>query len=85
MQTLIDLGPSKLLDDEQERIRLAVDNLVFSQDLQEDAAARDALSEVGHLCRQLVDSGRWEQATAARLAHDVAECGPPPPGELQAA
>jgi hypothetical protein len=85
MQTLTDLGPSKLLDDEQDRIRIAVDNLLFSRDLKVDLAARDALSEIGHLCLRLVESGRWEQATAARLAHDVAECGPPPPGELQAA
>jgi hypothetical protein len=85
MQTLIDLGPTKLLDGEQDRIRLAVDNLIFSRDLDGDLAACDALTDVECLCRRLVDSGRWEHAAAARLAHDVAECGPPPPTELQAA
>ena len=32
MKTLDDMGPSKLLDGEQQRIRYAADNLVFSTD-----------------------------------------------------
>jgi hypothetical protein len=39
IQTLKEIGPSKLLGDEQERIRYAADNLIFSRDLAEDASA----------------------------------------------
>ena len=75
-RTLSELGPSKLLGDEQERVRHAADTLIFSADLMYDAPARQALEEVERLCRALVDSGRWEEATAMRLADDVSECGP---------
>ena len=85
MQTLEDLGPSKLQDGEQDRIRYAADNLIFSRDLNEDLAARDALEDVERLCRALVDSGRWQEATAAQLGDDVSQCGPVVPAELQAA
>ena len=33
MKTLDDLGPSKLLETEQQRIRYAADNLIFAGDL----------------------------------------------------
>ena len=85
IQTLEDLGPSKLLDGEQDRIRYAADNLIFSCDLTRDIAARDALEDVERLCRALVDSGRWEAATAGRLGADVSGCGPDTPAELKAA
>jgi hypothetical protein len=76
IQTLDEVGPSKLLGDEQDRIRHAADSLIFSQDMLEDAAARAALEDVERLCRALVDRGRWERATAMRLADDVSQCGP---------
>lgn len=85
MQTLENLGPSKLLDGEQERIRDAADNLIFSRGLTEDAAALDALGDVERLCRALIDGGRWEAAAAQRLADDVLQCGPILPAELKAA
>jgi hypothetical protein len=86
IQTVKDLGPSKLLDGEQERIRSAADSLIFSSDLVEDAAAQEALEDVERLCRALVESGRWEQVTAGRLAADLLACGPEPqPAELKAA
>jgi hypothetical protein len=85
MHTLAELGPSKLVAGEQERIRHAVDTLIFSRDLDEDDAARDALIDLDRLCGVLVESGRWEQARAMRLAADVSQCGPPPPAESQAA
>jgi hypothetical protein len=85
MHTLEELGPSKLGTGEQDRIRYAADNLIFCGELLEDAAALDALADVECLCRALVESGRWEQVTAMRLADDVAECGPPRPAELLAA
>jgi len=78
MQTLDDIGPSKLLESEQRRIRYAADNLIFSTDLVGDAAAVQALEDVEALCRVLVASGRWEHARAERLADDVFQCGPDP-------
>jgi hypothetical protein len=85
MQTLDELGPSKLLEGEQDRIRAAADSLIFSSDFHEDVAAQEALDDVARLCRALVESGRWEQVTAGRLAGDLAECGPGYPVELKAA
>lgn len=85
VKTLEDVGPSKLLDQEQQRIRYAADNLIFSTDLTSDIDAQDALVDVEELCAALVESGRWEQASASRLAADVYECGPVVPAILQAA
>jgi hypothetical protein len=85
IHALNELGPSKLGNGEQDCIRHAVDNLIFSRDLLQDAEASDALKDVERLCRALVESGRWEQTTATRLADDVCQCGPPPPAELKAA
>ena len=85
MKTLEDVGPSKLLDGEQQRIRYAADNLIFSTDLTGDVEARGALEDIDALCRTLVESGRWEQASAMRLAEDVFQCGPIEPVVLQAA
>jgi hypothetical protein len=76
IHTLTEIGPSKLLDGEQERIRHAADTLIFSRDLREDAAGRKALEDIERLCRALIDAGRCEQATAMRLADDVSQCGP---------
>jgi hypothetical protein len=75
-QTLRELGPSKLLDSEQDRIRSAADSLIFCADLAHDAAARMSLEDVEKLCRSLVDCGRWEHVTAMRLSDDVWDCGP---------
>lgn len=85
MKTLEDVGPSKLLDREQQRIRYAADNLIFSSDLSTDVEAREAVCDVEELCRTLVESGRWEQVSATRLAEDVLQCGPDSPVILQAA
>jgi hypothetical protein len=85
MKTLEDVGPSKLLDSEQQRIRYAADNLIFSGELSTDVEAQDALADVEALCRALVDSGRWEDVSATRLADDVYQCGPAAPAILQAA
>jgi hypothetical protein len=85
MQTLNELGPSKLLDGEQDRIRYAADSLIFSSDLREDLAAREALGDVERLCRALVESGRWEEVTATRLADDLLKCGPRGTAALTAA
>src|SRR5437660_1617091 len=85
MKTLEDMGPSKLLDREQQRIRYAADNLIFSNDLAGDPDALEAVNDVEELCRTLVETGRWEQATAMQLAEDVVQCGPAVVAVLQAA
>lgn len=79
MRTLDELGPSKLQAAEQDRIRYAADNLIFSADLAADGAARAALRDIDELCAALVDSGRWETVTAERLEHDLHACGPGAP------
>jgi hypothetical protein len=85
MRTLDELGPAKLQPDEQDRIRYAADTLIFSSDPDRDQSAREALEDIAELCRMLVDSGRWEQATAERLESDVQACGPEPVTGLRAA
>jgi len=84
IHTLGELGPAKLLEEEQDRLRTAADTLIFSQQPL-DAEAREALTDTERLCRALVDSGRWEEAAGMRLADDVAACGPDPDVELRAA
>ena len=85
MLTLDELGPSKLLAEEQDRIRHAADNLIFASDLGEDGAAREALFDTDQLCEALVQSGRWEAVTAQRLSGDVRACGPDESGHHVAA
>lgn len=74
MHTLDELGPSKLQASEQDRVRYAADNLIFATELVGEAAL--ALTDALALCESLVDSGRWQRATAAVLAEDIAACGP---------
>jgi hypothetical protein len=76
MHTLDELGPSKLQSDEQDRIRHAADNLIFSAGFGDDSAAREALLDTEQLCAALVESGRWESVTAGRLEQDLRDCGP---------
>ncbi|HEY2771324.1 MAG TPA: hypothetical protein VGI87_12175 [Solirubrobacteraceae bacterium] len=85
LHTLEELGPSKLQPDEQDRIRYAADSLIFCAELERDDAALEALTDIELLSHALVDSGRWEQATADRLERDVLECGPPRYEALEAA
>jgi len=85
VRTLDELGPSKLLGAEQDRIRDAADHLIFTADLDADLAAREALTDVERLCQSLVESGRWERITAGRLLEDVTDCGPTPSPCLRAA
>jgi hypothetical protein len=85
LQTLNELGPSKLQSGEQDRVRDAADNLIFCQDLGDDQSARDALRDTQILFEVLVDSGRWEQVTADRLSDDIRACGPTPELERLAA
>jgi hypothetical protein len=84
IHTLEELGPTKLLDEEQDCLREAADTLIFSHEPL-DLDALGALSDTERLCRALVDSGRWQEVTAMRLADDVASCGPDRSVELKAA
>ena len=56
VQTLDEIGATKLLPAEQARIRDAADTLIFASDLDE---ARDALRDMGVLAEHLLASGRW--------------------------
>jgi hypothetical protein len=75
MQTLAELGPTKLHEDEVDRLRDAADTLLFSEDMDDDAA-RTATREARSVIDNLVASDRWSDERAARLADDLAECGP---------
>jgi hypothetical protein len=75
MRIIDELGPSKLLVAEQDRIRHAADNLIFASEIRQDAA-QEALMDIQLLCSSLIESGRWTEPTAQQLAHDLRECGP---------
>jgi hypothetical protein len=73
VKTLDELGPTKLLADEQSRIREAADTLIFAADLDE---ARASLEDVDALAEHLVASGRWSDERAKLLVEDILACGP---------
>jgi hypothetical protein len=73
LHTLEDVGPTKLHEAEQDRIREAADTLIFAGTLDD---ARDALADVDALVEHLVATGRWTEDRAAELARDVLACGP---------
>jgi hypothetical protein len=70
VKTLDDLGPTKLLPDEQDLIRNAADALLFDED------AYDALAQVEDLAERLVEAERWTPERAKALVDDVAACAP---------
>jgi hypothetical protein len=73
LRTLEDVGPTKLHESEQQRIRDAADTLIFASTLDE---ARAALEDVDALAEHLVATDRWSEERAAELAHDILACGP---------
>ena len=73
IRTLEDVGPTKLHESEQERVRNAADTLIFAASLEE---AREALEDVDALSEHLAATGRWSEERAAELAQDVLACGP---------
>ena len=75
VKTLDDVGPTKLHGDEQERIRIAADTLIFAEG-GEDDAVREAIEDMRTLAEHLVDSGRWADDRAEQLRDDVLACGP---------
>ena len=85
LDTLAELGPSKMQVHEQDQIRYVADSLILCANLDQDDATRDLLEDTELLCEVLVESERWERATADRLIQDLRACGPELPVELQAA
>jgi hypothetical protein len=73
LRTLDDVGPTKLHESEQERIREAADTLIFAATLED---ARAALEDIDALSEHLVATGRWTEERAAELAGDILACGP---------
>ena len=73
VQTLAEVGPTKLLPREQARIRDAADTLIFAAGLGE---ADDALCDIGALAQHLLSSGRWLQERIDLLVADLLACGP---------
>jgi hypothetical protein len=73
VQTLAELGPTKLLPAEQARIRDAADTLIFAADLEE---AKHALHDMGALAEHLLNSGRWLEERVDTLVADILACGP---------
>jgi hypothetical protein len=73
LRTLEDVGPTKLHESEQERIRDAADTLIFASTLDE---ARGALEDIDALAEHLVATERWSEERAAELAQDILACGP---------
>jgi hypothetical protein len=73
LQTLAELGPTKLLPAEQARIRDAADTLIFAADLDE---AQDALHDMGELTANLLSSGRWLEERTDTLMANLQACGP---------
>jgi hypothetical protein len=71
-------GPDgeELTREELARVRESTDPLFFCEDLEADAAARDAADEIADLAVELVESGRWDEDTAEELVSDVLACGP---------
>jgi hypothetical protein len=74
-RTLAELGPTKLLPGEQQRLRESADTLLFCEDALDDTAAA-ALRDARAVADHLVSSGRWSEERAGRLADDIAACGP---------
>jgi hypothetical protein len=76
MRILDDMGPTKLQPSEREEIRTVADTLFFAEDLGTDADAREAVTSITQLARNLVDSERWLDESARQLLSDVLGCGP---------
>jgi hypothetical protein len=73
IRTLEDVGPTKLHESEQERVRNAADTLIFATTLEE---AREVLEDIDALAEHLAATGRWSEERAAELAQDILACGP---------
>jgi hypothetical protein len=75
MRLLEDLGPSKLLPDEQATVREAADALLFCDGPECADDARSALASVERLADHLVEAERWTRENAHELVIAVEGCG----------
>jgi hypothetical protein len=73
LRTLQDVGPTKLHESEQERIRDAADTLIFATTPDE---ARGAIVDVEALAEHLASTQRWTEERAAELVQNIVDCGP---------
>ena len=76
IKTLEDVGPAKLQPAEQDRIREAIDTLIFAAGLDD---ARAALADIEALAEHLTASGRWTPESADALLQNAQACGPVAP------
>jgi hypothetical protein len=74
IKTIDEIGPAKLHDLEQRRLRNAIDTLIFAGP--KEYTALRVLDDVELLMVRLVDSGRWTAERASALVDDIAACGP---------
>jgi hypothetical protein len=74
VKTLEEIGPVKLLDTEQARIRDAADTLIFASDGEDGVVA--AIEDIQSLADHLVESGRWSFERATALVNDISDSGP---------
>ena len=75
MKTLDDMAATKLLAEEQQRIRDASDTLLFC-DSPDAPGAREAFADIEELIRHLIETDRWTEERARALGDDVVACGP---------
>ena len=75
-RTLRELGPAKLLPEEQDCIRRVADAFVFSTDVTSGHRHHAAIADLSQLHDRLVASGRWTRERAGRLIDDVWACAP---------
>ena len=76
VQTLDEIGATKLLPAEQARIRDAADTLIFASGIDE---TRAAMADIETLADRLVASDRWSEDRAKQLVDDLLACGPVAP------
>jgi hypothetical protein len=76
---LEDLGPTKLQAPEQDDVREAADTLIFTNSVEDDPEAREAIERIEALAEHLVETERWSEERARELVDDVLACGPMTP------
>ena len=76
MQTIDAIGPAKLHDGEEARLREAADTLVLAREFDHEVA--ETLRTVRNLTDRLVDSGRFSEPLGKELVMKVRACGPLP-------
>jgi hypothetical protein len=76
MKILRDLSESKLHADEQQTVREAADSLIFCENLSDDHAAEQALSDLYEMTDRLVENDRLSPEATIELTSEVEACGP---------